>query len=64
VPIERADLYFRAVRLDPGDHQVMFTYVPSSARTGLGVGLAAWVVWGFACIVALVMIGRKSASSV
>jgi hypothetical protein len=64
VPIEPADLYFRAVRLEPGDHQVVFTYAPSSARVGLGLGLAAWVVWGMACIVALVMIGRKSASGV
>jgi hypothetical protein len=64
VPIARADLYFRAVRLEPGDHRVTFSYAPSSARVGLGVGLAAWIVWGLACTVALVMIGRKSASSV
>jgi len=63
-PIERADLYFRAVRLEPGEHQVVVTYAPSSAHVGLGIGVAAWVVWGMACIVAVVMIGRKSASSV
>jgi len=64
VPIEHANLYFRAVRLEPGDHQVVFSYAPSSARTGLAVGLAAWGLWGVACIVALAMIGRKSASGV
>ncbi|MFL7811932.1 MAG: YfhO family protein, partial [Anaerolineae bacterium] len=64
VSIQRADLYFRAVRLEPGDHQVVFAYAPTSARVGLGISLAAWMVWGLACIVAVVMIGRKSASVV
>ena len=64
VPIERANLYFRAVHLPSGEHQIVFTYAPSSARVGLGLGLAAWVIWGLACIVAVVYIGRKSASSV
>ena len=64
VPIERANLYFRAVHLEPGEHQVVFSYTPSSVRTGLGIGVAAWVLWGLVCIVAIAVIGRKSASSV
>jgi hypothetical protein len=64
VSIERADLYFRAVHLEPGEHQVVFSYTPSSLRTGLGIGVAAWFLWGLACIVTVAVIGRKSASSV
>jgi hypothetical protein len=64
VPIERANLYFRAVHLPPGEHQIEFTYAPSSARVGLGVGLAAWVIWILISIVAVVRIGRKSQSRV
>jgi hypothetical protein len=60
VPIERANLYFRAVRLPPGEHEVVFTYTPSSARLGLAVGLAAWVLWALFGIVGVVRIGRKS----
>jgi hypothetical protein len=64
VPIERADLYFRAVHLPPGEHQIEFAYTPSSVRTGLSVGLAAWILWILISIVAMVRIGRKSTSSV
>jgi hypothetical protein len=60
VPIERANLYFRAVHLPPGEHQIAFTYAPSSARVGLGVGFAAWVIWILISIVTVVRIGRKS----
>jgi hypothetical protein len=52
------------VHLEPGEHQVVFSYKPSSVQTGLGIGLAAWVLWGLVCIVAVAAIGRKSASSV
>ncbi|NIV35147.1 MAG: YfhO family protein, partial [Anaerolineae bacterium] len=40
VDIERANLYFRAVYLPPGEHKILFSYSPSSARAGLGAGLA------------------------
>jgi len=63
-PIERADLYFRAVYLTPGTHEITFTYAPSSARVGLGLSLAALIVWGLACAVTGVFIGRKPASDV
>ncbi len=63
-PIRRADLYFRAVALEAGEHQVTFRYRPASVRLGLGVGLAAWLVWGLALAVALRRIGRKMPSSV
>jgi len=64
VPVARADLYFRAVYLTPGAHEVVFTYTPSSVSVGLGLSLAALIVWGLACIVAGVCIGRKPASEV
>ena len=62
--IERADLYFRAVHLPPGVHQIAFSYTPASVRAGLGIGLAAWVIWLLLCIVAIIRIGRKLPSSV
>jgi hypothetical protein len=63
-PIERADLYFRAVYLTPGTHEISFTYAPSSTRVGLGLSHAALIVWGLACAVTGVFIGRKPASDV
>lgn len=35
VPVERADVLFRAVHLEPGDHAVEFVYQPASFRQGL-----------------------------
>jgi len=64
VSIEPADLYFRAVHLSPGEHEIAFSYTPPSARTGLGLSLAAWIAWGLACIVALVRTGRKTPTGV
>ncbi len=43
--IERADVYFRAVYLDAGDHQVTFRYRPASVRLGLILSLAALAAW-------------------
>ena len=34
VPIERANILFRAVRVPPGDHTVEFRYEPRSVSTG------------------------------
>jgi hypothetical protein len=43
-PIERANLVFRAVPVDPGHHTVEFHFRPASFRLGLWVSLAtAWV---------------------
>jgi hypothetical protein len=63
-PILRADLYFRAVPLDAGQHEVTFLYQPSSVRLGLGLGLATWIAWMLALAVLGIRIGRKSPSSV
>ncbi|GAB4539094.1 MAG: hypothetical protein Kow0063_27600 [Anaerolineae bacterium] len=53
VEILRADLAFRAVRLERGTHRVEFWYWPASVRWGVWISTAAlllWVaalVWGF-----------------
>ena len=63
-PIRRADLYFRAVRLGGGVHEVAFLYHPQSARWGLQASLVAWLLWVLALGVCAVCFGRKRASSV
>jgi hypothetical protein len=64
VSIERANLYFRAVPLDQGDHDVVFRYQPASASLGLTVGLFAWLAWGLGVAIATMRIGRRTPSSV
>jgi len=44
VPVYRADLLFRAVALDAGNHRIVFTFRPMSLRVGAGVSLAGLVV--------------------
>jgi uncharacterized membrane protein YfhO len=44
VPLLRADLIFRAVYLEAGQHTVEFTYAPASFRTGLLVSAVALVL--------------------
>ncbi len=49
VPLLRANYAFRAVRLEPGQHQVQMIFAPRSWRLGLavsGLTLLALVVWG------------------
>jgi hypothetical protein len=41
VPMLRANLMFRAVALEPGEHEVVFAYRPASWRRGLAISLAA-----------------------
>jgi hypothetical protein len=63
-PILRADLYFRAVALQAGDHWATFRFEPASVRQGLALSLAAWLLWGVTMIVVLTRTGRKRSSSV
>jgi hypothetical protein len=46
VPIERADMLFRAVAVPPGRHEVEMTYLPSSVPAGfaLSLGGAVWLL--------------------
>lgn len=44
VPVLRANVLFRAVRLGAGRHRVRFAYRPWTARLGLGLGAAALLV--------------------
>ncbi len=53
-PLLRANHAFRAVRLEPGRHEVEFRYEPASLRWGLGLSLAAAV----ACIVLCLPVRR------
>jgi hypothetical protein len=64
VPVLRADLYFRAIALEDGEHLVSFRFRPNSARTGLAVSLGAWLMWGVILAVLGLRIGRKASSSV
>jgi hypothetical protein len=60
VPIYRADLYFRAVPLSAGTHQVQFHFQPAHVRLGLGISLAACLLWLLLFIIALIRTGRKT----
>lgn len=55
----RADLLFRAVPLEPGQHRVVFTFQPPVQRVGLGIsGMALLVLialWNERCIVETVV---------
>jgi hypothetical protein len=58
-PIQRANLYFRALPLEAGDHEVTFLYQPPGVRLGLGLASVAWVAWLLALTVVVIRIGRK-----
>jgi hypothetical protein len=58
-PIHRANLYFRAVPLEAGEHEITFLYQPSSVWAGLGLGMAGWTVLLLVLAVVLIRIGRK-----
>jgi hypothetical protein len=44
-PIFRANFLIRAVRVEAGDHEVVFRYHPRSYYWGRGISLAAWVLF-------------------
>jgi hypothetical protein len=64
VPVLRADLYFRAIELEDGEHLVAFRFRPSGARIGLTMSLGAWLIWGLVFAVLALRIGRKASSGV
>jgi hypothetical protein len=43
--ILRADVTFRAVRLEPGTHRVEFHYRPTSLRWGVLISVGALLLW-------------------
>jgi hypothetical protein len=57
VPIERANLLFRAVALMPGEHTIEFRFEPASARRGL-LASAAGLVLSAAAVAGLAL-GRR-----
>jgi hypothetical protein len=64
VPILRADLYFRAVALEPGDHEIALRYAPASVYAGLVIGAGAWFVWAMGAVVMFRRFGRRIPNSV
>ena len=58
-PIQQADLYFRAVQLDAGSHQVTFQFRPATVRVGLRLAAAAWLAWGACTVTASLRVGRN-----
>ena len=58
-PLLRADLYFRAVALDAGEHRVTFRFQPATVRWGLAISLTAWLGLIVGLAVAAFHIGRK-----
>jgi hypothetical protein len=62
--ILRADLYFRAVSLAAGEHDVTFSYWPGTTYLGLALSFIAWLVWGGAMVAVVNHFGRKHPSSV
>lgn len=47
-PVLRADFAFRAVRLPPGAHDVVFRYDSKAFDVGRGISLLGWVAWALA----------------
>jgi hypothetical protein len=56
-PILRADLGFRAVRLEAGTHDVTFRFRPASVRWGLTLGILSWLAWVLATAIIAIRFG-------
>jgi hypothetical protein len=66
-PIHRANLYFRAVAVPPGSHEVEFHYQPASVTFGLALTAVSWLIWVPLTLVLAAIgyrIGRKRSSGV
>lgn len=46
VPLDRANLIFRAVRVPAGEHEIVFEYRPVSLWLGAAISALAWLVVG------------------
>ena len=62
--IQRADLYFRAIPMQPGAHRVTLQFQPTSIRLGLAISAVGWLIWALALAIIVTRIGRKSATGV
>ena len=66
-PIQQANLYFRAVAVPAGSHQIEFRYQPSTILLGLGLSGITWLLWLLLMAVLAVITyrtGRKRSSGV
>jgi uncharacterized membrane protein YfhO len=45
VPIERANVLFRAIPIHPGTQRVVLTFQPGSVQAGLIISSIAWGLW-------------------
>ena len=61
-PILRANLYFQAVAVPAGTHQLSFTYAPSAVRIGVIITLAAIGILFLLCLLEIAR--RVSAISI
>jgi len=53
-PILKANLYFQAVAVPAGTHQLGFTYTPSAVRVGATITVAALAILFVLCVLELV----------
>ncbi len=59
VTILRANLLFRGVALTPGDHEIIFTYRPTTWRQGLAVSLGALALTALGLLSSVFLPGRQ-----
>ena len=59
VPLYRADLIFRAVRVSPGEHQIVFEYRPLMLYVGAAISVFALGIIGALWVWTLRAVGRR-----